>query len=90
MEVYDGVRNLWFSVISKPFVFGRGCSVFAWMHASMLQTIPSDCSCCGSVCPVNIYPACDDMRFPFGFHNIMVARPVGFRFRDVFMSALSA
>lgn len=73
MEVYDGVRNLWFSVISKPYRLRSWNTAFAWMHAFMLQTIPSDCSCCGSIVrwiitrTVNIYPTCGDMWKSFRF-----------------------
>lgn len=38
-----------FRLYRSHIVFGRWFSAFAWMHAFMLQTIPSDCSCCGSV-----------------------------------------
>lgn len=73
MEVYDGVRNLWFSVISKPYrlrslVF-RVC-MNACVHVADnpigLFLLRFRCSM-NITRTVNIYPTCGDMWKSFRF-----------------------
>lgn len=73
MEVYDGVRNLWFSVISKPYrlrslVFRVCMNACAHVADNPIGLFLLRFRCSMNITrTVNIYPTCGDMWKSFRF-----------------------